>query len=181
MESLESTIFNFPKKPQLNDNLRRGKEVGLVSNFLKISFRPDEKGVRQYSIKYDPEIPDNNILMRKLVNRAIYQSLRKLYHPYVSSGNNFFSARNETEVVELLSEGTRDGEPFSYKVTLSPTNNFIDLSNVRSLDLSSKKIKNLIEIIVKNILNANEGMVRFDRRNYFDYRKKFKLPDSGIK
>ena len=63
MES--STATTFPKKPARSAGAQ-GKEMKLFSNYFSIDFdSKDVQGVNKYTVKFDPEIPDNSRALRK--------------------------------------------------------------------------------------------------------------------
>jgi hypothetical protein len=63
-----STIANmFPKKPARGPK-SDGKPVKLYTNYFSIDFdSKDVAGVNKYTVKFEPEIPDNARAMRKTV------------------------------------------------------------------------------------------------------------------
>jgi len=57
----------FPTKPQRASNAE-GKPLKLYSNYFSIDFdQPNVAGVNKYTVKFEPEIPDNSRKMRKEV------------------------------------------------------------------------------------------------------------------
>ena len=63
MESNSLTLF--PKRPT-RDAKAAGRKMALYSNYFKIDFdQAGIQGVNKYTIKYDPEIPDNSKELRK--------------------------------------------------------------------------------------------------------------------
>lgn len=168
----------FALKPALNEGLRRNREVNLVSNYLKISFRPNNNFVRQYFMRFEPEIAGDNEILKRQIIRGVGRQLREVFHPCITSGDSLFSAQIVNERIEI-NYTNRDNEDQEYRITIEKTGNEIDLSNIKSINNFSNKVKTFIEIVIKNILNANQGMIRFNKRNIFDYNAGVQLKDSG--
>jgi hypothetical protein len=183
MESLtidnqERNKLNFALRPALNEGLRRNREVRLISNYLKVSFRPNNYNVRQYFIKFEPEIAADNETLKRKILREVGKELRADFSPYISSGDSLFSARNvDAKITLSYDEPEKEGQ--KYTITIEKTDNEIDLTNIRVLNNFSYKVKSFIEIVFKNILNANQGMIRFNNKNIFDYNASTNLKDSG--
>jgi hypothetical protein len=180
---MESSAITFCQRPSFRENLRRGQEVNLVSNYMKISFRPNEKFVRQYHLKFDPEVPAENEALRRSIYRGISKEMRNYYHPFVTSGDSLFSAKDVDEQVSITFSYSRPEEetPVEYRITIIKTENELDLSNVKSYENFSQKVKSFVEVVIKNILNANRGMVRFNGRSVFNYENSIQLQDFGKK
>ena len=56
-----------------------------------------------------------------------------------------------------------------YKVQFFLTKNISDYRNIFTRTKDHIKIKNNIEILVKNIIHANNHIVKFDDRSFYDY------------
>lgn len=66
MESYQNVSL-FPKKPT-RDPKAPGRQVKLYSNYYQLDFDQKEiQGVNKYTVKFDPEIPDNSKPMRNAV------------------------------------------------------------------------------------------------------------------
>lgn len=183
---METTIqeeLKFPSKPGFNLDLRKKSQpVMLISNYLKLNFSPPDSSncVRQYALKFSPEVPADNGQIKRQILRYISKNLREFFHPYIPSGDTLFSPKFHNEKIELLSKFKFEDIDYEYMVSIEPTSNLIDLTSIKTNDNLSIKIKNLIEVLIKYILNANNGLVRFNQRNFFDYNSLYKLPGDGI-
>jgi len=61
----KSQINLFPKKPSRGPKAE-GKQMKLFSNFFSIDFdSKDVAGVNKYTVKFEPDIPDNSKALRK--------------------------------------------------------------------------------------------------------------------
>ena len=70
MESTQSVAL-FPKKPQ-RDPKAAGRQVKLFSNFFQVAFDQKEiQGVNKYTVKFEPEIPENSRELRKIVLKKV--------------------------------------------------------------------------------------------------------------
>lgn len=176
MESTTSEI-TFAKKPSLIPALRRNNEVNLVSNYLKTTINTNHCTIKQYSLKFEPEVASDNEGLRRQIFRGVSKRLRELFHPYSCSGDSLFSAQTVDEKVTITY--TRDESDGQYLLTIEKTGNEIDLSNIKVIDNFTSKVKMFMEIVFRNILNANQGMIRFNRKNIFDYKAATQLKDTG--
>ena len=70
MESTQSVAL-FPKKPQ-RDPQATGRQIKLFSNFFQVAFDQKEiQGVNKYTVKFEPEIPENSRELRKIVLKKV--------------------------------------------------------------------------------------------------------------
>jgi hypothetical protein len=183
MESIQSTKekeLTFPMRPTLNMQVRQQQRpVNLISNYLKISFRPNGSFVSQYAIKIEPCVESDNMGLRKTIYKTIYKHLIDTYFPFIISGDSLFSGK-QVEEIQVFNIQIRIGETnYEYQISIEKTNNMIDLANIKSVNNFSQKVKSFIEIVFKNILNANEGMVRFNNRSIYDFNKSYQLQECG--
>jgi hypothetical protein len=182
MESLNTNErqLTFPNRPSLNQGIReRQRPVNLISNFMKISIKPNDRLVSQYSMKIEPNVASDSILLKKMIHNTIRKELESAFYPYIISGDSLFSPRQVEEIqVYKIKIRFNDAE-YEFEISLEKTNNDIALENIRSINNTSQKVKSFIEIVFKYILNANEGMVRFNKRSIFDFNKAFQLQDCG--
>lgn len=177
---MESQEITFCQRPTLIENLRRGPEINLVSNYIKMSFKPNNKSVRQYHLKFEPEVSSENEALRRSIRKGISRQLRELFWPFVISGDSMFSVQNLEKDVAINFSYTRPEEdPVEYRVTILNTGNELDISNVRSYMGFSPQVKHFVETVVKSILSANRGMVRFNSRSIFNYEESIQLTDFG--
>ena len=57
---MDSSLTLFPKRPA-RDPKATGRQLKLFSNYFQIEFdQNDIKGVNKYTVKFEPEIPDNS-------------------------------------------------------------------------------------------------------------------------
>jgi hypothetical protein len=185
--STQIQAIKFAQRPNINSSLRQSnQQVNLISNYIKISFKPQEHLIRQYALKFHPEIPSENDTLRRQIFRFMHKELRARYDPFIITGDSLFSAKLNDERVQIVFKlsavaGVEGAEEQEFNIELEPTENFIDLSNIRREDNFSQKVKSFIEVVFKSILRENRGMVRFNRSNIFNFEAVVQLSDSGKK
>jgi len=185
--STQMQAVRFAQKPNENLNLRQGsQQVNLISNYIKISFRPQEHLIRQYALKFTPEIPSENDSLRRQIFRFMHKELKERYDPFIITGDSLFSAKLNDERIHIIFKlkpvaGVEGAEEQEFNIEIEPTSNHIDLSNIRREDKFSQKVKSFIEVVFKSILRENRGMVRFNRSNIFNFEAVVQLSDTGKK
>ena len=114
VESSSSTANLFPKKPARQAGAE-GKALKLFSNYFTIDFdSKDVAGVNKYTVKFEPEIPDNARAMRKEVLKECRDKIKESLEFYIDWGLCVFSLKKVAElpVYECEKEGQK------YKVTI---------------------------------------------------------------
>ena len=157
----------FAKKPAHNPNFRGEEKIQLVCNLLQMSFNPKEAIASQFSVKITPEIANDNYPLRRKILRQLSKDLNGYYRPYFPAGFTLFSSAKDADQMISL-ETNVDG--VDYKVVVEKTKNVVDLTQVRSTSDENLKVKSFIEVLIKNIIGANNNLVRFDDRSFFNYQ-----------
>lgn len=112
MESNSLTLF--PKRPT-RDAKAAGRKMTLYSNYFKIDFdQAGIQGVNKYTIKYDPEIPDNSKELRKNVLRSVRDKIKEKLEFYIDWGTCLYSLRKSADLPVF--EAEHEGQKF--KVTI---------------------------------------------------------------
>lgn len=168
---LTTQEFEFAKRPPLNPGMRNQKNVELISNHIRLGFRPNEKRARQYAVRFEPEIAVDNLQLKRMLLKQVFKELRPYYHPYFQSGDTIFSPKVVEEVITVSTFNVNT----EYQITIELTKNEIDLNQIRDRNDMSLKLKGFLENLVKNIISSNNGLVRFNKRNIFDYNNVTKL------
>jgi len=113
MEST-STVALFPKKPA-RDPKATGKALKLYSNYFKIEFdEKDIKGVNKYTVKFEPEIPDNSKAMRKAVLKLVRDKVKEKLDFFIDWGLCLYSLRKVAELPEY--EAEHEGTKYKVKI-----------------------------------------------------------------
>jgi mRNA-degrading endonuclease RelE of RelBE toxin-antitoxin system len=103
MESSHSAT-TFPKKPARSAGAQ-GKELKLFSNYFSIDFdSKDVKGVNKYTVKFEPEIPDNSRALRKEVLKKCRDKIKEHLEFYIDWGLCVFSLKKVAELPEFEAE-----------------------------------------------------------------------------
>ena len=103
MESTSSATI-FPKKPARASNAE-GKPLKLFSNYFTIDFdNKDIGGVNKYTVKFEPEIPDNSRALRKEVLKACRDKLKEHLEFYIDYGLCVFSLKKVAELPKFEAE-----------------------------------------------------------------------------
>lgn len=172
--------LSFPSRPSLNATVRaRQRPINLISNFMRISIKPNDNFVSQYAIKIEPNVPSDSLLLRKMIQSTIKRELDVTYYPFIISGDSLFSPRQVEEIQVYNIKIKFQETDYEYQINIEKTNNDIILENIRSINNNTQKVKSFIEIVFKSILNANNGMVRFNKRSIFDFNRSFQLQECG--
>lgn len=113
MESYQNVSL-FPKKPE-RDPKATGRQVKLFSNYYQLDFdQKDIKGVNKYTVKFDPEIPENSMAMRKAVLSKVKDKIREKLEFFIHWGTNLYSLRKVSDISQMDAE--HDGT--KYKVII---------------------------------------------------------------
>ena len=156
----------YPKKPKRDDQLQgKDQKSKVICNLRQIMLDKDRRQIRQYAIHYEPEIAEDNFPLKKSIIRQIKPELRKNFPKFIQGGDTLFvvgSNLQEKIVLETTVESTL------YKIQIVLTKNIIDCRNINTRCKDNIKIKSLLEILVKNVVLANNHIVKFDDRSFYD-------------
>lgn len=110
-----STIANmFPKKPARAANAA-GKVQKFYSNYFSIDFdSKDVQGVNKYTVKFEPEIPDNARAMRKKVLKLCRDQIKEKLEFFIDWGLCVFSLKKVAELPVYSAEC----EGVQYKINI---------------------------------------------------------------
>ena len=170
---------NFPKRPKLNEQIRnKNTSIILQSNFLKMRFNPNQNHVRQFSIKINPDLPEDSYQLFRKILKSISKELKQHFKLYLISGRSLFSTLNDENSSITLKTQLDNIE---YDIEITKTKNLIDLSQITTLNNENIQIKSLIERIIKMLLEANDGFIRFDGGNFYNYYKYEKIDGNSKK
>ena len=157
----------YPTRPKRDTHIEeKDRKITVICNLRQISLSSSSNKISQYAIHFEPEIAEDNFPLKKKLLRQIRDELKKHFHKYIQGGDTLFvcsSNLKEKLVIETKLDSTL------YKVQFVLTKNVIDCRNIRTRTKDHIKIKNLIEILVKNIIQSNNHIVKFDDRSFYDY------------
>ena len=88
----------FPQKPSRASNAQ-GKPIKLYSNYFSIDFDSnDVQGVHKYTVKFEPEIPDNSRALRKEVLKKCRDKIKEKLEFFIDYGLCVFSLKKVAEL-----------------------------------------------------------------------------------
>jgi len=109
-----SALTLFPKRPA-RDAKASGKALKLYSNYFQIDFDQENiQGVNKYTVKFDPEIPDNSKQLRKDVLKSVRDKIKEKLEFYIDWGTCVYSLRKAADLPVFDAEF----ESTKYKVTI---------------------------------------------------------------
>ena len=98
MVSAQGATTLFPQKPQRASNAA-GKPLKLYSNYFSIDFDSnDVQGVNKYTVKFEPEIPDNSRSLRKDVLKKCRDAIKEKLEFFIDYGLCCFSLKKVAEL-----------------------------------------------------------------------------------
>lgn len=113
MESTQAVAL-FPKRPA-RDSKAVGRPQQLFSNYFQIDFdQAGIQGVNKYTVKFEPELPDNSKVLRKAVLKSARDKIKEKLDFFIDWGTCAYSLRKVADlpVYEGEHEGTK------YKITI---------------------------------------------------------------
>ena len=179
MNKEEKIEIVYPKRPNRDSNRdHQYKKTKVICNLRYINLGLESKQVQQYAIHYEPVIADDNYPLKRKIIRQLSTDLKGYFEKYAQAGDTIFVfSKDPQEKVSL--ETTIDN--VLYKVTFDRSSNKVNCRNINKKTRDNIKIKSFIENIIKNIFMANNHMVRFDNRSFFDYNNSTPLGNTGSK
>ena len=173
-------FFEYPKKPKRGDIL--SKTVKVICNLKQINFKEAVKGkhIMKYNISYEPEITEENISTKRIVLRQIKEDLSGIFEKYYLTGDTIFVCTKKAKDKICIETKVKDVE---YQVYFRKELNDIDCSKIIDKSKESIKVKNFVENIIKNIIMANNHVIKFGDTTFYDYydiescffKKKYKI------
>ena len=165
-----------PKRDQAKDSSYRKAKV--ICNLKQIDLGLGTKKVTQYAIHYEPIISDDNYPLKRKLIRELRKDLNGYFGKFAQAGDTLFVFGDNTK--EKISLEVKVEEVL-YKITFDKTPNVINCRNINKKTPDNIKIRNFLETIVKNLFMANNHMVRFDDRSFYDYNNSSSFGRSGAR
>ena len=159
-------MIEYPKKPKRGEILKKSTKV--ICNLKEIQFKEAIKGkhIMKYNITYEPEISNDNNSLKRTILRQLKSDLSGIFEKYYLTGDTIFICTKKAK--EKICLETKVGE-IEYQVMFKKESNDINLSKVIDKSKESIKIKNFVENILKNIIMANNHVIKFGDSTFFDY------------
>ena len=161
------TPIVYPKRPKRDVRIEeKERKMKVVCNLRQISLTSSHNQIRQYAIHFEPEIAEDNYPLKKKLLRQLREELHKNFQKFIQGGDTLFVCGDnlqEKVVLETKLDSTL------YKLQFVLTKNIIECRDIRTRAKDHIKIKNLIEILIKNIIHANNHIVKFSDGSFYDY------------
>ena len=161
------TLIVYPTRPKRDLPIEeKERKMKVVCNLRQISLTSSNNKIRQYAIHFEPEIAEDNYPLKKKLLRQLREELHKNFEKFIHGGDTLFvcgTNLQEKVVLETKLDSTL------YKLQFVLTKNIIECRDIRTRAKDHIKIKNLIEILIKNIIHANNHIVKFSDGSFYDY------------
>ena len=167
-KTINSKIIEYPKKPKRGEILK--KSIDVICNLKQINFKEALKGkhIMIYEISFIPEInneKENNTLKKKIL-RQLKEDLTGIFENYFLIGNTIFVCTKKSKDKITLETKFSDVE---YQVIFTKVSNNLDCTKIvhKTQDDIRKKI--FVENILRNIITANNHIIKFNDGAFYDY------------
>ena len=159
-------ILEYPKKPKRGEALVKSTKV--ICNLKEINFKEAIKGkhIMKYNVSYEPEIKEENNSTKRAIFRKLKEDLNGIFEKYYQIGDTIFVCTKKAK--EKVTLETKVGE-IDYKVLFKKESNIVDCSKVTDKSKENIKVKSLVENILKNIIMANNHVIKFGDSSFYDY------------
>ena len=175
----DKTEIIYPKRPNRDPNKDKGySKTRIICNMKRLYLGEGNKQVQQYAIHYEPVIAADNYPLKRKIIKQLSRDLKGYFERYAQAGDTIFVFSKDPQ--EKISLETKINE-ILYKVSFERTLNEVNCRNINKKTKDNIKIKSLIENIVKNIFMANNNIMRFDNRSFYDYSDENNFENSGNK
>ena len=179
MKSKQEENFEiaYPKRPKRDPGRDRNyRKTRVICNMKQLNLGEGCRQVQQYAIYYEPVIAEDNYPLKRQIIKQLSTDLKGYFERYAQAGDTIFVfSKNPHEKVSLE---TKINEVL-YKVSFERTANKVNCRNINKKTRDNLKIKGFIENILKNIFMANNKIIRFDKRNFYDYSDTIPIGSNG--
>ena len=166
----ESKIIEYPKKPKRGEVHK--KTIDIICNLKKINFKETLKGkhIMTYDISFIPEINKENEKKKNLIKKKILRLLKEdllgIFEKYFLYGDTIFVCTKKSKDKIILETKFHEEE---YQVIFTKVSNNLDCTKIIQKNKDEIKIKKFIENIIKNIISANNHIIKFGDGLFYDY------------
>ena len=164
----ESKLIDYPKKPKRGEILK--KNIDIICNLKQINFKETPKGkhIMTYDISFMPEINQEkekeNNLIKKRILRQVKEDLSGIFEKYFLYGNTIFVCTKKSKDKIILETKFNEKE---YQVIFTKVSNNLDCTKINHKN--EIKVKKFLENIIKNIISANNHIIKFGDSLFYDY------------
>ena len=165
-QSIVKKTLEYPKRPKRGETLEKTTKV--ICNLKQINFKEALKGKRvmKYNITYEPEIPPDNNSTKRTIIRKLKEDLNGIFEKYYQVGDSIFVCTKKAKDKITLEAKVNE---IDYQVIFKKESNNIDCSKVFDKSKENVKVKNLVEYILRNIITANNHVIKFGDSTFYDY------------
>ena len=153
----------FLPNPHINGNSSPiYKPVKIYANLFEIKLTKELK-VYQYPYKLTPKIEEGNFSIRRKLFRVCNRELKKIYGVFFFSGDSVYSLNKVEEIKIFCSCSRVKKEKIDYKIEIDKYQNqkIIKQEDKNKDDKDNQMAKQLIELMIKDILLTNPNIERF--------------------
>ena len=168
-KSINSKIIEYPKKPKRGEILK--KSIDVICNLKQINFKEALKGkhIMTYEISFIPELNNEkeNYFLKKKILRTLKEDLTGIFENYFLIGNTIFVCTKKCKDKITLETKVSDVE---YQVIFKKISNEFNCEKIENNsqdDIRKKKI--FVENIIRNIITANNHIIKFNDGAFYDY------------
>ena len=167
-KSINSKIIEYPKKPKRGEIHK--KSINVICNLKQINFKETLKGkhIMTYEISFIPEInneKENNILKKKIL-RQLKEDLTGIFENYFLIGNTIFVCTKKSKSKITLETKYSDIE---YQVIFTKVSDNFNCEKITHKTQDDIRKKIFVENIIKNIITANNHIIKFNDGAFYDY------------
>ena len=168
-KSINSKIIEYPKKPKRGEVFK--KSLNIICNLKQINFKEALKGkhIMTYEISFIPELNNEkeNYFLKKKILRTLKEDLTGIFENYFLIGNTIFVCTKKCRDKITLETKVSDVE---YQVIFKKISNEFNCEKIEHNsqdDIRKKKI--FVENIIRNIITANNHIIKFNDGAFYDY------------
>ena len=168
-KSINSKIIEYPKKPKRGEVFK--KSLNIICNLRQINFKEALKGkhIMTYEISFIPELNNEkeNYFLKKKILRTLKEDLTGIFENYFLIGNTIFVCTKKCKDKITLETKVSDVE---YQVIFKKISNEFNCEKIEHNsqdDIRKKKI--FVENIIRNIITANNHIIKFNDGAFYDY------------
>lgn len=165
-QMIAKKTLEYPKKPKRGETF--GKNTKVICNLKQINFKEALKGkhIMKYNITYEPEIKEEKNSIKRTIIRKLKEDLNGIFEKYYQVGDTIFVCTKKAKEKICLEVKV---EEIEYKVVFKKESDNVDCSKIINKSKENIKVKSLVEYILKNIIMANNHVIKFGDSTFFDY------------
>ena len=168
-KSINSKIIEYPKKPKRGEVFK--KSINIICNLKQINFKEALKGkhIMTYEISFIPELNNEKetYFLKKKILRTLKEDLTGIFENYFLIGNTIFVCTKKCKDKITLETKVSDVE---YQVIFKKISNEFNCEKIENNSQGGiRKKKIFVENIIRNIITANNHIIKFNDGAFYDY------------